>query len=135
MKQELRQGGRFSLNIEVVFMKYVYPAVIEYEEGIGYGVYFPDVEGAITSGKTLYEALEMAEDALCSMLTDWEDAKAGKHAIVDGVEIPMTNKITSPTPIEKVVPEPVKYASKVFVTLVKADTDLYRAQLKAQGLE
>jgi len=115
-------------------MKYVYPAVFEYEEGVGYGVYFPNVEGAITSGATLYEAMEMAEDVLAGMLMDWEDAKAGKHAAVDGVEIPMTNKITEPTPIEKVVPENVKYASEVFVTLIKADTDKYREQLKAQGL-
>ena len=107
-------------------MKYVYPAVFEYEEGVGYGVYFPDVEGAITSGETLFEALEMAEDALCGMLVSWEDNKAGKYAVIDGKEIPMTNKITEPSPIEKIVPEPVKYASKVFVTLIKADTDAYR---------
>lgn len=112
-------------------MKYVYPAVFEYEEGIGYGVYFPDVEGAITCGQTLYEALEMAEDALAGMLVSWEDEKAGRYSVIDGEEIHMTNRIVEPTPLDEVKPDPVKYASKVFVTLIKADTDAYRKSLEA----
>ena len=110
-------------------MKYIYPAVLEYEQDVGYGVYFPDVEGAITSGETLWEALEMAEDALSIILCEWEDNKAGKYAVIDGKEIPMKNKISEPTPIDEIKPEPSEYASKIFVTLVKIDTDEYRKKL------
>lgn len=41
----------------------IYPAVFE-TDPVGYGVYFPDVEGAATQGNDLQEALEMASDVL-----------------------------------------------------------------------
>ena len=60
-------------------MKYVYPAVFsraDEPEELWY-INFPDVEGAFTDAKSLYEAIEMAEDVLASMLVCWEDFKAG----------------------------------------------------------
>lgn len=58
--------------------KYAYPAIFTQEES-GYSVKFPDIDGCFTSGETLPEAMEMAEDALCLMLYDHEE---------DGEEIP-----------------------------------------------
>lgn len=47
--------------------KYSFPAIFEPEEK-GVSVYFPDVKGCYTSGKTIQEAISMAKDALCLML-------------------------------------------------------------------
>ena len=49
-------------------MRYVYPCVLHPEEGGGFYVSFPDVRGALTSGKDRAEALAMAEDALVGAL-------------------------------------------------------------------
>ena len=49
-------------------MRYVYPCVLRPEEGGGYYVVFPDVPGALTSGKDREETLEMGEDALVAAL-------------------------------------------------------------------
>ena len=68
----------------------------------------------------MYEALEMAEDALSEMLILWEDFKSGRS------EGSMSNQIVEPTPLEKVIAEPGEYSEKAFVTLIKADTDAYR---------
>ena len=111
-------------------MKYVYPAIFYRAIEGGYCIDFPDVAGAATQAETLYEAIEMAEDALSGMLVSWEDEKAGRYSVIDGEEIHMTNRIVEPTPIDEVKPDPVKYASKAFVTLIKADTDAYRKSLE-----
>lgn len=111
-------------------MKYVYPAIFQKDKDSKdtWCVDFPDVEGAATFGETLYEALEMAEDALAGILVMYEDFKAGKYyKDEDGNEIKvMNNRIVEPTPIEKVVAEPNEYSTAAFVTLIKADTDAYR---------
>ena len=104
-------------------MQYVYPAVFYAANEGGYYVEFPDVQGAVTQGETLFEAMEMAEDALNGMLVMWEDHKAGRD------KLPMTNRIVEPTPIEKVVAEPDEFSTSAFVTLIKADTDAYRKEL------
>ncbi len=100
-------------------MKYVYPAVFYKDKNLKdtYSVIFPDVEGAATCGHSLYEALEMAEEALADMLVEWEDKTCA-------------NRITEPTPLDKIVAEPDEYSSQAFVTLIKADTDEYREKLK-----
>ena len=54
-------------------MKYAYPAVFREESDGLYSVEFPDLEGCFTSGETLPDAIEMAEDALCLMLYDMEE--------------------------------------------------------------
>ncbi|TVS99351.1 type II toxin-antitoxin system HicB family antitoxin [Enterococcus durans] len=50
-------------------MKKVYPAIFE-KDPAGYGIYFPDVEGAVTQAETILEGLEVASDALGIMLGD-----------------------------------------------------------------
>lgn len=50
-------------------MNKVYPAIFE-KDPVGYGIYFPDVEGAVTQAETIVEGLEMAADALGIMLAD-----------------------------------------------------------------
>ena len=49
-------------------MRYLYPCVLEQEEGGGFVVSFPDVPGANTCGDDRAEALAMAEDALAVAL-------------------------------------------------------------------
>ena len=49
-------------------MRYAYPCTLHPEQPEGFYVTFPDVPGALTSGKDRAEALEMAEDALAIML-------------------------------------------------------------------
>ena len=49
-------------------MRYVYPCILHPEDGGGFSVSFPDVEGANTGGATRQEALYMAEDALVAGL-------------------------------------------------------------------
>ena len=53
-------------------MKYAYPAIFVEEDGV-YSVEFPDIEGCVTCGDTLPDAMEMARDALCLMLYDMEE--------------------------------------------------------------
>lgn len=44
--------------------KLTYLAVLEPSEDGGYGVYFPDLPGCISYGKTIKEAQDMAEEAV-----------------------------------------------------------------------
>ena len=104
-------------------MKYVYPAIFYEEIEGGYTVEFPDVEGALTQGETLYDAMEMAEDSLAMAMILYEDSLAGK------VNPPLKNKITKPTSIDKINPVLSEYSKAAFVTLIKADTDAYRQSL------
>lgn len=48
-------------------MQKVYVAVFE-KDPVGYGIYFPDVEGAVTQGRNIAEGMENASDALGIML-------------------------------------------------------------------
>ncbi len=48
-------------------MKKVYTTIFE-KDLVGYGIYFPDVEGAVTQSEDVAEGLEMASDALRIML-------------------------------------------------------------------
>ncbi len=116
-------------------MKYVYPAIFYNAIEGGYCVEFPDVEGAITQADTLYEAIEFAEEVLVDMLLTYEDFKAGKyHKDPNGNEIKIiNNRIVEPTPIEQIKAEPDEFSTTAFVTLIKADTDAYREELRASG--
>ena len=51
--------------------KYLYPAVFTPEDA-GYSVVFPDLKNCFTSGATLEEAMDMANDVLCLTLYDLE---------------------------------------------------------------
>lgn len=53
-------------------MKKVYPAIFE-KDPVGYGIYFPDIEGAVTQSKDIIEGLEVASDALGIMIGDLVD--------------------------------------------------------------
>ena len=110
-------------------MKYIYPAIFYVAKEGGYTVEFPDVEGAVTQGETLWEAMEMAEDALAGMLALYEDSKAG---ILDR---PFTNKVREPSSIADIKAEPDEYSTGAFTTLVKADTDAYRKLVESMGSE
>ena len=109
-------------------MKYVYPAIFQKdkESEDTWCVDFPDVAGAATFGNSLYEALEMAEDALAGIMVMWEDFKAGKS------KLPMKNRIVAPTPIDQIKAVPDEFSTSAFVTLIKADTDAYRKILDAK---
>ena len=124
--EDVAQHIKSSGNQEIggIVVKYVYPAIFYAAKEGGYCVEFPDVQGAATQGETLYEAMEMAEDALAGMLVCHEDSKAGR------LQPPMTNRIVEPTPIEKVVAVPDEYSTLAFVVLIKADTDEYRKTLE-----
>ncbi len=85
--------------------KYVYPAIFAKEE-CGYSVSFPDLEGCVTSGETLENAMAMAEDALCLMLYDMEE---------DGIPTPAASDIRS-----------LRCNEDEFVSLIACDTLEYR---------
>lgn len=53
----------------------IYPAVF-YKDGDWYSVYFPDLPGCVTCGKTIEEAYLMAGDALDL----WFKGDTSKHA-------------------------------------------------------
>ena len=64
-------------------MKLVYPAIFTpYEDGSGgYMVEFPDLQGCVTGGDDLAEAIFMAEDAARGwVLTELEDGKKEPNA-------------------------------------------------------
>ncbi len=92
-------------------MKYVYPAIFEEvpaAEGGGYSVTFPDWSGA-TSGKTLEEAVRMAEDFLGLACWDAEEDK-------EPLPVPTNPKTIAPD-------------ERTFVAMVSADTAAYRRKM------
>lgn len=93
---------------------YIYPAVFTEEEN-GYSVSFPDLDGAYTCGKTLSEALSMAEDVLSLTLVDYEDRK---------------EEIPDPSPIKSVPSD-----ANEFVSLIPCDTEKYRRLMKNQAVK
>lgn len=70
--------------------RYVFPAVLTYEEGCEIAVTFPDLPGCATSGETEEDALAMGKEALGLHLWGME---------TDGEDIP------SPTPLRSVETE------------------------------
>lgn len=64
--------------------RYVYPAVLTYEEGYEIAVTFPDLPGCATSGETEADALAMGKEALGLHLWGME---------TDGDEIPVPSKL------------------------------------------
>ena len=94
--------------------KYVYPAIFTEDEA-GYSVRFPDVDGCFTSGRSLQEALEMAEDAMCLMLYDMEES---------GEAIPAASGVNN------VQTEPGE-----FVSLIGCDTLAYRKRYGSKAVK
>lgn len=87
-------------------MKYVYPAVFTKEDDGLYAVVFNDLESCYTSGSSLADAMEMAEDVLALTLYGYE---VNKKAIPE------------PTPIDEISVE-----KNEFVNYVACDTLEYR---------
>lgn len=85
--------------------KYLYPAVFAKEDA-GYSVTFPDLKNCFTSGATLEEAMDMANDVLCLTLYDLEQ---------DGSAIPAASAVNA-----------VPHGENEFVSLVGCDTIAYR---------
>lgn len=85
--------------------KYLYPAVFTKEDA-GYSVNFPDLESCYTSGETLEEAMEMANDVLCLTLYGLEQ---------DGKPIAPPSAVND-----------VAHGENEFVSLVGCDTIEYR---------
>jgi len=56
-------------------MKTVYPAVLRPEPEGGYTVLYPDLDGCISYGEDLKDALEMAQEALGLYLVSLEERK------------------------------------------------------------
>ncbi|MBQ5850480.1 MAG: type II toxin-antitoxin system HicB family antitoxin [Lachnospiraceae bacterium] len=85
-------------------MKYVYPAIFTEEQNGQYSVVFPDFVNCYTSGDSLAEAIEMAEDVLVLTLYDMEE---------DNQPIPKASDISS-------------IKSDSIVSLIACDTMEYR---------
>lgn len=85
--------------------KYVYPAFFT-KESCGYSVNFPDVPSCYTSGKTMAEAIEMAEDVLGLVMCGIEDG---------GHDIPNASDVSE-----------IKCGNGEIVSLVACDTLEYR---------
>jgi predicted RNase H-like HicB family nuclease len=66
--------------------RYVFPAVLTYEDGYEIAVTFPDLPGCATSGETDTDALTMAKEALGLHLWGMEQ---------DGDEIPAPSPVRS----------------------------------------
>lgn len=94
--------------------KYVFPAVFTQEES-GFSVIFNDLESCYTSGDSLEEALEMAEDVLSLTLYDYETKKK---------DIPKPSTVDS-----------IPVAANEFVTLVKCDTIEYRKRFSNKAVK
>jgi len=87
--------------------KYSFPAIFSEEENGVYSVTFPDIKGCCTDGKTVTEAIEMAEDALSMILCEYEN---------------MHKPIPQPSRVRDIEPA----NENEFVSLIACDTLRYR---------
>ena len=92
----------------------VYPAIFHKSIEGGYVVVFPDFDYGATEGKTLEEAIEMAEDAIAMMLAHYEDHR---------------QQIPEPSDISKIK------IKNGFVNYVIADTDAWRKQFSEKAIK
>ena len=93
---------------------YIYPAIFTEENHGAYSVRFPDVDGALTCGEDLQDALFMASDALSLMMVGIED----EH-----------QPIPAPSDIKSIPTYPNE-----FCTLISCDTDRYRRLLRNKAV-
>ena len=82
-------------------MEYIYPAIFEQNNDNSYTITFPDLPGCISEGKSLANAIYMAQSAL----TQWVEY------LLDEKEI-----IPAPSEIKMIVTAPTQ-----FVNLVRAE--------------
>ncbi|NLZ82764.1 MAG: HicB family protein [Clostridiales bacterium] len=97
-------------------MKLIYPAILTpySDESGGYVVEFPDLQGCVTEGKTLADALEMGIDAASGWILD---------ELEDGNTIPVATEIVKIQP-------PVGS----FVNLFVLDMDAYSEKYGSQSI-
>lgn len=81
-------------------MDYIYPAIFEHNDDGSYTITFPDLPGCISEGKSLSNAMDMAQKAL----TQWIEY------LLDEKE-----PIPEPSDIKKIIP-----ADNQFINLVQA---------------
>lgn len=82
-------------------MKTVYPAVLRPEPEGGYTVLYPDLDGCISYGEDLKDALEMAQEALGLYLVSLEERKIDIPAASDVRTIKAdNNSIVTPIMVE-----------------------------------
>jgi len=94
--------------------RYFYPAVFTREDA-GYSVNFPDLKNCFTSGATLEEAMDMANDVLCLTLYDLEQT---------GAAIPAASSVNA-----------VSHAENEFVSLIGCDTMSYRRLFDSEAVK
>lgn len=94
-------------------MKYTYPVIFEPAEEGGFIVSVPDISGCFTEGDSMAEAMEMAKDALETMLVHYEDNKK---------DIPLASDIKS-------------IKTDFIVSYVLADTDEWRRQFDNRAVK
>ncbi len=86
----------------------VYPAIFHEEDG--YWVEFPDLNGCVTEGNTIEEAMSMAQEALGLWLVS---------------QMEMGNELPAPSAITDI------HADDGIVTYVSTDVDSYRRDTRA----
>ena len=94
-------------------MKYAYTAVIKEESGTFY-VRFPDLDGCITTGHDLSDAIQQATDALSAWLCVAEDEK---------LDIPMPSG-----------QDDLKREHGEYLAVISADTLKYRAMTDTRAV-
>ena len=95
--------------------KYVYPAIFTSEEGGGYSINFPDLEGCYTCGDNLADGMEMAKDALALVLYGYETEK---------------REIPKPSPLSA-----FQTTDSSFVNYVVCDTLVYRKRFNNKAVK
>ena len=82
-------------------LEYVYPAIFHKNNDNSYTVIFPDLSGCITEGKSLAEAMRMAQSAI----NQWIEYSKDKN-----LQIPKPTEINN-----------IKVNSNEFVSLIRTD--------------
>lgn len=88
-------------------LEYVYPAIFHKNDDNSYTVIFPDLQGCITEGKSLGEAMKMAQSAVSQWLEYSKEKK---------LEIPQSSSL-----------DDIETEAGEFVNLVRADVKDGRA--------
>ena len=83
-------------------MEYVFPTVFHANEDGSYTITFPDLPGCISEGKSLGNALHMAQSALKQWI---------KYLLDKNIEIP------SATPIHSLITESGEFPSLIYVEI------------------
>jgi len=111
-------------------MEYIYPAIFHLNSDSSYTITFPDLEGCVSEGKSLGNAISMAQSALIQWIEYLKDKK---------IEIPtatpvsdVSNTITNPDAFVNLVRIEIKdkYAVKRTVSIPKwMDDKVFEAGL------